>query len=55
MAYAIDAWPGVLAIPLGLLAEMALPAPSYSIYEHGMHSWVAITSPGTEHHPTSGL
>lgn len=55
VAYSIDVWPGVLAIPLGLFDDTGLPAPSYSIYERSMHPWVAILSPGTEHHSSSGL
>ena len=55
LAYSIDAWPGVLAIPLGLFDDTGLPPPSYSIYERSMRSWVAITSPETEHHSTSGM
>lgn len=49
IAYAIDAWPGVVAIPLGAFEDGAFPDPAYSIYERQKHGWVTIAAAGTEH------
>lgn len=43
VAYIIEGWPGVTAIPLGAFADPAFPAPRFSVYEHRRHTWVGIT------------
>ncbi len=43
VAYIIEGWPGVTAIPLGAFADPAFPAPRFSVYEHRRHTWVEIT------------
>lgn len=50
IGYRIDAWPDVVAVPLGGFADGDFPDPAYSIYERSKRSWAAITSPATEHH-----
>lgn len=50
VAYAIDAWPDVIAVPLGCFAEADFPEPAYSIYERTKRQWVSITSDALEHH-----
>jgi len=41
VAYVIEGWPGVTAVPLGAFADPAFPEPRFSVYEHRMHHWVA--------------
>ncbi len=43
VAYVIEGWPGVTAIPLGAFADPAFPAPGFSVYEHRRHTWIEIT------------
>lgn len=43
MAYAIEGWPGVTAVPVGNFADPDFPPPGYSVYEHRQHPWVAIS------------
>lgn len=50
VAYQIDAWPEVVAVPLGAFEEADLPAPAYSIYERRKFPWVGITNDEVEHH-----
>ena len=50
IAYSIDAWPEVVAIPLGAFAGTELPAPGYSVYESRKLSWVEILGEAVEHH-----
>lgn len=42
VAYTIDAYPGVTAVPLGAFADPAFPAPGVSVYEERKHAWVEI-------------
>jgi hypothetical protein len=32
----------IVAIPVGAFADPSFPAPSFSVYEGRMHSWVAM-------------
>ena len=41
--YAIDAMPGVVAVPLGNFAETDVFAPRFSVWEGRKHSWVEVT------------
>lgn len=50
VAYSIDAWPGLVAVPLGAFAGTDLPAPSYSVYESRKHHWVEVLGDKVEHH-----
>ncbi len=42
VAYVIEGWPGVTAVPLGLFADPTLPPPRFSVYEHRKQPWVAV-------------
>lgn len=42
VAYAIEGWPGVVAIPYGAFAGTDMPAPAFSVYEDRRHDWVEI-------------
>lgn len=50
VAYVIEAWPDVVAVPLGLFADATFPAPALSIYERHKHSWVSIDGADVGHH-----
>jgi hypothetical protein len=40
--YTIDCFPGWIVIPVGAFADSTFPAPTYSVYEERMHSWVQL-------------
>jgi hypothetical protein len=46
--YRLDAYPGVVAIPVGAFADPGFPAPRVSVYEERRHPWVEI--PGDVEH-----
>jgi hypothetical protein len=46
--YAIEGHEDMIAIPVGAFAEPNFPAPTFSVYEDRMHSWVALP-PDVEH------
>jgi hypothetical protein len=50
IVYSIDAWPDLVAVPLGAFAGSDLPAPVYSVYENRKHPWVDIVGEKVEHH-----
>lgn len=50
IAYQIDAWPDIIAVPLGAFAAQEFPDPTYSIYECRKHSWVSVIGDTTVHH-----
>ena len=49
LAYAIEGWPGVTAIPMGAFADPQFPAPKFSVYEDRKHDWVALVGSDIEH------
>ncbi|WP_291730820.1 GFA family protein [Leisingera sp. F5] len=49
LAFVIEGWPGVIAIPVGAFADPQFPAPRFSVYEHRKHSWVKIPGDDVEH------
>lgn len=44
LAYVIEGWPGVTAVPVGAFADPAFPPPRFSVYENRKHGWVEITA-----------
>jgi hypothetical protein len=40
--YTVADRPDIVAIPVGAFAEPGFPAPSVSVYEERMHSWVGL-------------
>jgi hypothetical protein len=42
LAYVIEGWPGVVAIPVGAFGDPDFPAPRFSVYEHRKHPWIEI-------------
>lgn len=49
LAFTIEGWPGVIAVPVGAFADPQFPAPRFSVYEHRKHSWVTIAGEDVEH------
>jgi hypothetical protein len=52
VAYLIEGWPGVTAVPLGAFADPNFPSPKFSVYEHRKHVWTAVLGEGAEHSST---
>ena len=52
VAYVIEGWPGVVAVPLGAFADPDFPEPRFSVYEHRKHKWVGILGDDVEHSST---
>jgi hypothetical protein len=48
VAYVIEGWPGVIAVPIGAFADPEFPAPKFSVYEHRKHAWVAVLGEAVE-------
>jgi hypothetical protein len=46
--YQLEGNPEHVAVPVGAFAEPGFPAPSFSVYEERMHSWVGLPA-GIEH------
>lgn len=42
IAYVIDAFPGLVAIPLGAFADPDFPAPRFSVWERRKHRWLTV-------------
>jgi hypothetical protein len=49
VAYVIEGWPGVTAVPLGAFADPTFPAPKFSVYEHRKHGWTTVLGDDVEH------
>lgn len=55
VAYVIEEWPGVVAVPLGAFANPTFPAPKFSVYEHRKHAWVEVLGDDIEHSSSPSL
>lgn len=55
LAYVIEGWPGVVAIPVGAFADVDFPAPRFSVYEHRKHHWVELRGNDIEHSADPGI
>lgn len=49
VAYVIEGWPGVTAVPLGAFADPDFPAPRHSVYEDRKHAWVELVGADIAH------
>lgn len=49
IAYKINVWPDVIAVPLGAFGGDSFPAPAYSIYERRKPNWISVNGEDTEH------
>ena len=43
VAYVLDKFPGVTAVPVGAFADPDFPPPNFSVWEERKHAWVEIT------------
>ena len=55
VAYTIEGWPGVVAVPLGAFADSAFPAPRFSVYENRKHAWTVVLGDEVEHSSTPSV
>jgi hypothetical protein len=55
VAYVIEGWPGVVAVPLGAFADPTFPPPRFSVYEHRKHDWLAVLGANVEHSSTPSV
>jgi hypothetical protein len=55
VAYVIEGWPGVVAVPLGAFADPDFPAPGFSVYEHRKHAWTAVLGDAVKHSSTPSV
>ena len=55
VAYVIEGWPNVTAVPLGAFADPEFPAPKFSVYEHRKHAWAAVLGADVEHSSSSSV
>lgn len=49
LAYMIEGWPGVIALPVGAFADTEFPPPRFSVYEHRKHNRADIVGDNVEH------
>ena len=49
VAYVIEGWPGVIAVPIGAFADPDFPPPRFSVYENRKHPWTAVLGDEVEH------
>ena len=49
VAYELDKFPGVIAVPLGAFADPTFPPPRFSVWEERKHAWVAVLGEEVEH------
>lgn len=52
VAYVIEGWPGVTAVPIGAFADPDFPPPKFSVYEHRKHAWTAVLGDEVDHSST---
>lgn len=55
VAYVIEGWEGVTAVPVGLFADPEFPAPKFSVYEHRKHDWVSVDVEDMQHSSTASF
>ncbi len=49
VAYQLDKFPGLVAVPLGAFADPTFPPPRFSVWEERMHPWTAVLGAEVEH------
>jgi hypothetical protein len=52
VAYQVEGWPGLTAVPIGAFADQNFPHPKFSVYEHRKHSWTVVLGDDVEHSST---
>ncbi len=53
VAYVIEGWEGVTAVPVGAFADPDFPAPKFSVYEHRKHVWAEVAGEDVNHSSTT--
>jgi len=49
VAYVIEGWPGLTAVPVGAFSDPSFPAPRCSVYEHRKHPWTGVLGDDVMH------
>lgn len=49
IAYEVESFPGLIAVPLGAFADPHFPPPRFSVWEHRKHSWTIVLGDDVEH------
>lgn len=49
VAYVVEGWPGLVAVPLGAFADPSFPPPRFSVYEHRKHPWTVVLGDEVDH------
>ena len=49
VAYEVEGWPGLTAVPIGAFADPTFPPPKFSVYEHRKHPWTLVLGDDVEH------
>jgi len=49
MAYVVEGWEGVTAVPVGNFSDPDFPAPKFSVWEQRKHEWVAVLGEDVQH------
>ena len=49
VAYVVEGWIGVTAVPVGAFADPTFPAPAFSVYEHRKHPWTIVLGDDVRH------
>ena len=49
VAYELDKFPGVVAVPLGAFADPGFPPPRFSVWEARKHPWTVVLGDEVEH------
>ena len=49
VAYVVEGWPGLVAVPLGAFADPSFPPPRFSVYEDRKHPWTTVLGDEVDH------
>ena len=49
IAYEVESWPGLTAVPVGAFADPTFPPPKFSVFEHRKHPWTLVLGDDVEH------
>lgn len=47
--YEMEAFPGLIAVPIGAFGDPDFPSPQFSVWESRKHSWIALIGDHIEH------
>jgi hypothetical protein len=49
VAYVVEGWLGLTAVPVGAFADPEFPSPMFSVYEHRKHGWTVVLGNDVKH------